>query len=550
MLNMLFKWYKQISVMNGIVIGTSAIIFMFTGCIQNQEQEMGNQKYQINIDNGSGLPIDSIVAHTEYSGKKERIVFKPDEYTLEGTTVMVEFLVTKGEGAQNVSYDCYSFGYPIISREKGAEKSHINYHIIALLQDFQTEHVQRGIVDVADQERILDSLFTESILESPDSTSQGLRDEYLAAQSVDTAKFYADIVETQQEKTGESEIQEISEKLKLSDTELENYVEEHAAAVELNSSSQREDGMSIEDSESYQSSVLLNMDDTVSSSLLSSSSVLVILDSVQTNTESSSEMPLSSSSISEGVDHPMSSTISMSSSLKEGGGTNEIVSSSASVDSVLIVAWQDATVRGPADQTRSGSKDNYSIGSMPRMGVGVYDEYSVDRSLVQFKIPDGIVSSEIENAVFRISILSWGNHIKSDDITIRIHRVLRSWNEGSSIADQITTASINGVTGAERFWGTQNGDEDWNLPGVGLDDVDAVALPETELVVPSESTGFIEFDITELVKFWIEHPYENRGFILANVFTIGNSQHKYPIFHSSEADVLDTEKPRLLVRFK
>ncbi len=326
-----------------------------------------------------------------------------------------------------------------------------------------------------------------------------------------------------------------------------------ASSSSVSSSSQVSSSSSISSSSQVSSSSSISSSSQVSSSSsISSSSPVSSSSSVSSNTQVSS-----SSSVSSSTQVPSSSSVSSSAQVSSSSSVSSSaqVSSSSSVSSssqitLTLIASQDATIRGPANQSTTGSKDNYSIGSMPRMAVGVWDEQSVDKALVQFDLPSGYTGADVDNALFRVSIYEWANHVATDDITIRIHRLLKSWKEGTSTADAIATAQTDGVTGAERFWGLQDGTEDWNLRGVGLDDVDAVSVAETELIVTSELAGFIEFDITQMVKYWLDNPSENYGFIMVNIFTMGNSQHKYPIFHTSEGVVTDAEKPLLVILIK
>jgi len=103
-----------------------------------------------------------------------------------------------------------------------------------------------------------------------------------------------------------------------------------------------------------------------------------------------------------------------------------------------------------------------------------------------------------------------------------LHRVLKSWNEGS--ADGINNAAINGVTGYERWFGDNQltgGPEDWTAIGLGAGtDYDASTQSSTVLFTsmgPPESSvpnRFFGFEVTQFVQDWLDGTYENHGVLL------------------------------------
>lgn len=215
-----------------------------------------------------------------------------------------------------------------------------------------------------------------------------------------------------------------------------------------------------------------------------------------------------------------------------------------------VTAWQDALIRGPVDPNSTGSKDDWNVGAIGQIQVGIYDPRSAERSLVQFSIPDGYTSRNIASATLRLTSWMWVKRDYSAEFPIHVHRLLRSWKQGSSSQDRPTSSAVDGVTGVERFWGAQDGNEDWNRRFIGLDDVDADSRAGSTAARPGGHIGAWEFDVTEMVKFWADNPDRNFGLLLVCDLTDTDRYPDYPVFRSSEYAGSGHEKPLLVIKAK
>jgi len=138
--------------------------------------------------------------------------------------------------------------------------------------------------------------------------------------------------------------------------------------------------------------------------------------------------------------------------------------------------------------------------------VGKHFGWNMKRSLVQFQ---PITSAECSSTKVRWAKMyvyfeyahkaSWQS-IQTAPYTSRpleVHMVKKEWNE-----DEATSViRMNGLS-----WGSQ-----W----LGLDDVDAEALPQdtATVIYARRPKGFVEFDVTNAVKSWIDNG-NNYGLLI------------------------------------
>jgi hypothetical protein len=219
---------------------------------------------------------------------------------------------------------------------------------------------------------------------------------------------------------------------------------------------------------------------------------------------------------------------------------------------LTLPASADAPIIAAApSQAGAGTHASLNFGKIPEFGVGTYDMNTVGRALVRFDLPTGLTAAQIERAVIRLHSHSWiAKNAKPDSVRIYAHRVLRDWKEGGGTSSNGTanSASIDGATGLERFWGSQNGSEDWNARLVGLDNTDASAAPAATATRPRSYVGSWEFDVTALAKAWANQPNQNFGVLFAGDIPAGNPQvADYPNFYAREAPVAESLKPVLII---
>ncbi len=215
-----------------------------------------------------------------------------------------------------------------------------------------------------------------------------------------------------------------------------------------------------------------------------------------------------------------------------------------------LIASQDAYIVGSAPGITSyiaNANENY--GKNQTMPVGVYDRNTVVRTLIQFQIPTGVTSGKISKAVLRLQSEAWvSKNVQPDSVKIRTHKVLRAWKEGNGKGGTPTTAAIDGVTALERFWGVQDGSEDWNQKLVGLDDVDASSAPAGSATRARGYLGYWGIDLTDLAKFWADSPSQNFGVIMeGDIAPTDQLVEDYPYFYAREYPGADSIKPSLIL---
>ena len=125
--------------------------------------------------------------------------------------------------------------------------------------------------------------------------------------------------------------------------------------------------------------------------------------------------------------------------------------------------------------------------------VGKATLYPKKRALVRFEdIPSACTNVNFANMYLYYNFSgkpSWLEVTEAPFIirTIKVHRVLKSWNETE--ADTIYRDRQSGAT--------------WDQPYLGLDDTDADNCPTDQVTFYSgRPSGFVEFDVTSAVKEW------------------------------------------------
>jgi hypothetical protein len=195
----------------------------------------------------------------------------------------------------------------------------------------------------------------------------------------------------------------------------------------------------------------------------------------------------------------------------------------------------------------SGVHLGNNFGAVSGFLVGVYDLNTIPTGLLQFQLPQGVSSARITKAVMRVHSFGWTiKNAHPANITVRLHKVLRSWKEGTGNGTA-NSAAVDGVTALERFWGTQNGAEDWSTASIGFNDVDASAA-STSVTKANGYNGVWEFDVTAQAKAWADAPAQNFGVLLrVDIPATNEVVEDYPAFHSRESTVAETLKPQLVL---
>ncbi len=203
-----------------------------------------------------------------------------------------------------------------------------------------------------------------------------------------------------------------------------------------------------------------------------------------------------------------------------------------------------------------GRWQNSNFGYFNDFHCGSFDVSSISRALIRFELPQILNSKKILSAKLFLSVRYWYKRDNTNQFTINIYQMLRSWKEGHNqtiINNPVTNSAFyDGATALERFWGDQDGSEDWNKPHVGMDDVDAKAEPITQVTRPNNDFSGWEFDVTELIQFWIDNPSNNFGIMLRcpHDQIISGKANSYPVFFTGEEASQIDKRPKLEIHYE
>jgi hypothetical protein len=231
----------------------------------------------------------------------------------------------------------------------------------------------------------------------------------------------------------------------------------------------------------------------------------------------------------------------------------------ATVDSLIIQPGpedaQDCQVVNNSSGT-GGTWGNYNNGKVSCMSAGAYDLNTICRSLLKFSTPTSISADSIVSAEIILNVDHWKGGDTNPACPVNVYQMLRSWKSGNGSGGcddkELNSALINGATGVERFWPNQDDQANWNVPNVGLDDVDAKSLSEITVSKMYSSTESWIFDITALCKSWVQGTAPNHGVLLRNPLELGINGKLigYPIFCTGDYTVSPQKRPILKITYK
>lgn len=192
----------------------------------------------------------------------------------------------------------------------------------------------------------------------------------------------------------------------------------------------------------------------------------------------------------------------------------------------------------------AGSWGNTNFGRLDYFAVGLYDDNTVERSLLRFALPAGLDSRRISKATMVLQTSSWAKKHMDGRLPVSVHRMLRPWKQGlgnrSGYDAPSNSATIDGATGTEPMWG-----QSWNRPGAALDGKDAKGTPEVTVDKLADDMSPWVFDLTTLVKEWATDPATNLGLLLkSNEVLQQGRTYSFPLFFSSESNTASS-RPRL-----
>ena len=171
---------------------------------------------------------------------------------------------------------------------------------------------------------------------------------------------------------------------------------------------------------------------------------------------------------------------------------------------------------------------------------GAYDHNTVFRSLLQFALPDSLNNWTIVSAQLILTPINWMAKSNKSAYTLAVHKLLKSWKQGSGTAvcggtpTIANSASVDGVTALARDW-SMDGSSNWNQVGVGLDDQDASQSIYALGSMNYGQTTPLILDVQSLVASWVSNPSSNFGMLLRNTSEFTGNYVSYPFFNSGEA---------------
>ncbi|MBW2974170.1 DNRLRE domain-containing protein, partial [Candidatus Woesearchaeota archaeon] len=156
------------------------------------------------------------------------------------------------------------------------------------------------------------------------------------------------------------------------------------------------------------------------------------------------------------------------------------------------------------------------------------------RTLIEFNLSsipgDAVITNAVLSLYYSEDIDASGNRIHG------VHRVLESWEEGSGLGDT-NDANINGTTWDER-WYSQN----WASAGGSFNST----ATDTQTVGDSESYGWIEWNVTSDVQYFLGNPGSNFGWLIKDTDEATLSTRKY---YNSTEDPDASSWPKLEVNY-
>ena len=160
--------------------------------------------------------------------------------------------------------------------------------------------------------------------------------------------------------------------------------------------------------------------------------------------------------------------------------------------------------------------------------------------LIKYDLSSIPPNSEIKSAYLYLYNTTESNHNRN----LKLYEMLVDWDEGNQCGSEIDRPGDHGATGEKSFDYYEGEGEDifWGQPGMKAG-VDYVKDPEDDTEVGS--TGWYSWDITKLVKKWVNEGKPNYGVRIAD-----SDPYNYPdwrYFYSSEYEDNPTLRPKLIV---
>ena len=155
------------------------------------------------------------------------------------------------------------------------------------------------------------------------------------------------------------------------------------------------------------------------------------------------------------------------------------------------------------------SPDN-NLGGALSFPVGVLSTGKRSRALIRFDVSSAIPSNSLIDSVeltIRVPVVGGS----ADSATFQLHRLLKSWGEGTKVGTTGAAASAGEVTWNSRF----HPDQKWSAPG-GVTNADFVGAGSSSVEVSGASSYLFPttVDLVADVSLWVRNPSQNSGWII------------------------------------
>ena len=199
--------------------------------------------------------------------------------------------------------------------------------------------------------------------------------------------------------------------------------------------------------------------------------------------------------------------------------------------------------------------DDYGTPPQHTVNYGQHTELYLERSgysnpLIRFDLTGISANSVIISATLSLyNTTQSGNGTRDFKRRINLFKTLRDWDEGNQVNSSIDAAGKHGATGDKAFdYFTGEGtDVPWNAQGMAAG-TDYFATAESYADVANE--GWYDWDVTEIVHFWIRGETINYGLVLRDATGYEDDNPDWRTFISSQSTADPGQRPKLTVVYK
>lgn len=173
-----------------------------------------------------------------------------------------------------------------------------------------------------------------------------------------------------------------------------------------------------------------------------------------------------------------------------------------------------------ADTTLFQTSPGNNLGGSDTLIVGANARGDRNRALVRFD-PGGTVPTNAAVLAVSVSFNVVNANNNAPPVILSLHRLLRSWSEGTKTGNNGAPAAAGESTWNHR----STPDQVWSQPGAAApDDFAANASASVEVTALGEIVFSGSSQLALDVQHWIEHPEENFGWLLvSNAETVPQS---------------------------